>query len=116
MRTTGASCGRSWLTGTHGRGAAGPRGDLVLAHEPKSRESWPAGSTDWEAASRAVWTLGKERHGPERKLGRSQTDDRPFEPGALRMAVDADHDAGRWHVAGPWDDAQPKGGSYDPAS
>ena len=119
---------RSFMSDWDAWARQGPRGVLVLAHEPKSRESGPAGSTDWEAASRAVWTLGKERHGPERKLGRYQTDDRPFEwkfdlvkanygePEALRMAVDADHDAGRWRVAGPWDDAQPKGGSYDPAS
>ena len=90
----------------------GPRGVLVLAHEPKSRESGPAGSTDWEAASRAVWTLGKEKPGepPPKNKPDTREDEWKFSlvkanygaPEALRMSVEAAHDSGRWRIEGFW--------------
>ena len=102
----------------------GTRAVLVLAHEPKSRERGPASSTDWEAAARAVWTLGKEPFGPELKGSgsRKPQNDRPLEwkleltktnysePEALKMSVDTqpgvDHKGNkwRWRIYGPWED------------
>ena len=103
----------------------GPRGVLVIAHEPKSRESGPAGSTDWEAAARAVWTLGKDKRGPKP----SAPNTRPLEwklelvkanyskPEALRMNVTSSgNDSGRWCIEGPWDDEPtPEEGGYTDA-
>ena len=123
---------RSASAGVHGglgRVGAGRRecGVLVLAHEPKTRESGPAGSTDWEAAARAVWSLSKEKYGPEPKgKGRAAPpDDRPKEwklaldEGQLRPAGgtaddrrrhETNHDSVRWRVDGPWDATEQQGG------
>ena len=87
-------------------------GVLVLAHEPKTRESGPAGSTDWEAAARAVWSLSKEvqfKGGPlQWKLTLTKANYGP--PGAVLMGLETNHDSGRWRVDGPWDATEQQGG------
>ena len=47
---------------------------LILAHPPKSGQDY-SGSTDWQAGPRALWTLTKERYGPEPR-GRQSEDTR----------------------------------------
>lgn len=43
---------------------------MFIAHPPKSDSAW-SGSTDWQAAARAVWTLDKEKVGKS-KSGEDQ--------------------------------------------
>lgn len=47
---------------------------LFVAHPPKNEGEW-SGSTDWHAASRAVWTLGHEDTGTGKPVKNSKGDD-----------------------------------------
>ena len=100
-------------------------GVLILAHQPKSGAR-TSGSTDWEAAARAVWTLEKKRLGPEPETTgiRKPKDNRPLEwqlacvktnygpePPALLLRTDLENGVLRWYVDGPW---ETDGGEYDP--
>ena len=84
---------------------------LMLAHPPKSGANY-AGSTDWQAAARAMWQLDKA---PVGKAGKRGDDDRPVGwrlemvksnygpiPPALRLEWDTGGSGLRWQVAGTW--------------
>ena len=99
------SC-KSWA---HSRGLA----VLILAHPPKSGAA-VSGSTDWQAAPRSVWTLGKEqradgvsKRGPDNrpkfcKLAAHKLNyDKNPEPLELDFETTTDG-AARWRVAGRW--------------
>ena len=73
---------------------------LLVAHPSKASPEY-SGSTDWHAAARAVWTLGKEEaaSGPETKLACLKTNySRPPDP--LRL-----HNW-EWWTAHPWEAPQ----------
>ena len=89
---------------------------LLVAHPPKSGANF-AGSTDWQGAVRAMWTLDKTLRGPRPKQG---SDDRtlswqlaleksnygPAQP-ALHLDWDTSGNGPRWQALGPWDDTGP---------
>ncbi len=87
---------------------------LLLAHESKSSDGGPSGSTDWTNAARAVWTLRKEPRG--KKLGRNKPDYRPlcwkldlvksnYGPAQDALLMGWDSAEGlRWQVLEPWEE------------
>ena len=86
---------------------------LIVAHPPKSRSDY-SGSTDWEAAFRARWTMEKERRGTL-PTGKGNKDDRPevwqlslpkrnYGPEQPPLALDLDLTGGmRWRAEW-WDE------------
>ena len=85
---------------------------LMLSHPPKSGAEY-AGSTDWQAAARAMWRLdkapvGKKKRGDDEgpldwRLELVKSNYAPIGP-ALRMEWDSSGGGLRWQVAGPWAD------------
>ena len=86
---------------------------LLLAHPPKSGAGY-AGSTDWEAATRSLWTLAKEKRGnappgrgidnraEEWKLELEKANYSVTKP-VLHMAWDNTGGGARWRIVGKWD-------------
>lgn len=81
---------------------------LILAHPPKSGDP-VSGSTDWQAAPRSVWTLGKCDTSWKLEVVKHNYGVTP-EP--LELDLEATVTAVRWRVSGAWrdDNHEPRGG------
>ena len=83
---------------------------LILSHPPKSGAAY-AGSTDWQAAARAMWQLEQAELNPKRRKGAEAESGWRLavvksnygpKPQQLRLEWDAGVGELRWEVAGLW--------------
>ena len=115
---------RAFLSGWDGWCRAHDCALLLLAHKPKSNQSY-SGSSDWQGGVRALWTLSEEKHGPQSEKGKPDMrrmewklsmEKVSYGPGGqpLLMGWDmspARDEAGdplelRWRVADLWDSSK----------